>query len=80
MKKIRMNRSIRVEGVFGVLKQDYGFRRFLMRGKKNIRIEFLLISVEYNVNKLYSKKVKIDYLKCYTNRRFHKIFKKSKYG
>ena len=30
-----MNRSIQVEGVFGVLKQDYAFRRFLLRGKKN---------------------------------------------
>ena len=28
---LRMNRSIQVEGVFGVLKQDYGFRRFLTR-------------------------------------------------
>ncbi len=28
---LRMNRSIQVEGVFGVLKQDYSFRRFLLR-------------------------------------------------
>ncbi len=26
---LRMNRSIQVEGAFGVIKQDYGFRRFL---------------------------------------------------
>ena len=30
-----MNRSIQVEGAFGVLKQDYGFGRFLTRGKTN---------------------------------------------
>lgn len=41
---LRMNRSIQVEGAFGVLKQDYGFRRFLMRGNKNVRTEFLLLS------------------------------------
>lgn len=28
-KTLRMNRSIQVEGAFGVLKEDYGFRRFL---------------------------------------------------
>lgn len=31
---LRMNRSIQVEGAFGVLKEDYGFRKFLTRGKK----------------------------------------------
>lgn len=29
----RMNRSIQVEGAFGVLKSDYEFQRFLLRGK-----------------------------------------------
>ena len=31
--KLRMNRSIQVEGAFGVLKSDYEFKRFLTRGK-----------------------------------------------
>lgn len=52
---LRMNRSIQVEGAFGVLKEDYGFRRFFMRGNKNIRIEFLLLSFGYNINKFYNK-------------------------
>ena len=34
--ELRMNRSIQVEGAFGVLKQDYGFRRFLTRGVENV--------------------------------------------
>ena len=34
---LRMNRSIQVEGAFGVLKQDYGFGRFLTRGKAHIK-------------------------------------------
>ncbi|MFR4485522.1 transposase [Sellimonas intestinalis] len=29
--KYRMNRSIQVEGAFGVLKNDYGFQRFLLQ-------------------------------------------------
>ena len=46
-----MNRSIQVEGAFGVLKQDYGFRRFLSRGKNNIKTEFALLSFAYNIQK-----------------------------
>lgn len=52
---LRMNRSIQVEGAFGVLKEDHGFRRFLMRGKKNVRTEYLLLSLGYNINKLHAK-------------------------
>jgi hypothetical protein len=52
---LRMNRSIQVEGAFGVLKEDYGFRRFLTRGKQNVGIEFLLLSLGYNINKLHHK-------------------------
>lgn len=53
--KLRINRSIQVEGAFGVLKEDYGFRRFLMRGKKNVKTEFMLLCFGYNINKLHSK-------------------------
>jgi len=28
-----MNRSIQVEGAFGILKNDYEFQKFLLRGK-----------------------------------------------
>lgn len=31
--KYRMNRSVQVEGAFGVLKNDYEFQKFLLRGK-----------------------------------------------
>jgi len=56
-KLLRMNRSIQVEGAFGVLKQDYGFRRFLLRGKKNIKVEFLLLCFGYNIKKLFNKTI-----------------------
>lgn len=55
---LRMNRSIQVEGTFGVLKQDYGFRKFLTRGKRNVKTEFLLLSFGYNLKKLHTKKQK----------------------
>ena len=51
----RMNRSIQVEGAFGVLKNDYKFKRFLTRGKTNVKTEFLFLVLGYNINKLHAK-------------------------
>lgn len=53
--RLRMNRFIQVEGAFVVIKQDYGFRRFLIRGNKKVRIELLIRTFAYNVNKLHNK-------------------------
>lgn len=53
--ELRMNRSIQVEGSFGVLKQDCGFRRFLCRGTKNVKAEVVLLALSYNMNKLHHK-------------------------
>jgi transposase len=53
--QLRVNHSIQVEGAFGVLKNDYGFNRFLTRGKNNVKTEFMLLCFGYNVNKLHSK-------------------------
>jgi hypothetical protein len=52
---LRINRSIQVEGAFGVIKQDYGFRQFLLRGKRKVETEVLLVAMAYNVNKLHNK-------------------------
>ena len=52
---LRMNRSIQSEGAFGVIKQDYGFRQFLLRGNKKVLVEILLVAMGYNLNKLHSK-------------------------
>lgn len=54
-KILRVNRSIQSEGAFGVLKEAYGFTRFLLRGKAKVAIEMLLLSLAYNVNKLHHK-------------------------
>ena len=53
--KYRMNRSIQVEGAFGVLKNDYGFPKFLFRGKTKVKLEILLLCFGYNINKLHAK-------------------------
>ena len=55
---LRMNRSIQVEGVFGVLKEDYGFRRFLTRGKRNIETQFFLLAFALNIEKLCNREKK----------------------
>ena len=52
---LRVNRSIQVEGAFGVLKNDYSFNRFLTRGKNSVKTEFMLLCFGYNVNKLHAK-------------------------
>lgn len=56
--KYRMNRSIQVEGAFGVLKNDYEFQRFLLRGKTRVKLEILLLCMGYNINKLHAKSKK----------------------
>ncbi|WP_269212299.1 transposase [Thermoanaerobacterium thermosaccharolyticum] len=52
---LRVNRSIQVEGAFGVLKNDYQFNRFLTRGKNSVKTEFMLLCFSYDVNKLHAK-------------------------
>jgi transposase len=52
----RVNRSIQVEGAFGVLKEDYGFRRLNRRGHANVKNEFTLHCIAYNINKYCNKK------------------------
>ena len=40
------------------LKQDYVFKRFLFRGKKNVLVEFTLLAFAYNIQKLFNKNIK----------------------
>ena len=53
--RLRVNRSIQVEGWFGNLKQDYGYRRIRRRGKENVLKELLLIGMGANVRKLHNR-------------------------
>lgn len=52
----RINRSIQVEGAFGVIKQDYGFRRLKRRGNTCVKNEFTMHCMAYNINKYCNKK------------------------
>ena len=52
---LRTNRSIQAEGAFGVIKEDHNFRRFLLRGHENVKIEFLIKALAYDVEKLHNK-------------------------
>ena len=55
---LRINRSIQVEGAFGLIKNDFGFRRFLTTGKKNVRIELLFLALGFNLKKRWMKQQK----------------------
>lgn len=52
---LRINRSIQSEGAFGVVKYDYGFQRFLHRGKKKVFTEILIVAMGYNIKKYHNK-------------------------
>lgn len=53
---LRLCRSIQVEGTFGLLKNDFGFRRFLTRGKANVRTELFLLALAFDLKKLWMKR------------------------
>ena len=49
---LRKQRSIDVETVFGRIKQDWGFRRFLLRGLEKVKTEWGLLCIAHNIAKL----------------------------
>jgi len=56
---LRTQRSIRVEGAFGVIKEDLKCRRIKRRGLENAKLEFMLIALGYNLLKYHRKKYRI---------------------
>ena len=53
---LRVQRSIQVEGAFGIIKEDMRFRRFTRTGFKGIRLELNLIALGYNLKKYHNKR------------------------
>ena len=53
---LRLCRSIQAEGAFGLLKNDFGVRRFLKRGRKNVRTELFFLALGFNLKKLWMKR------------------------
>ena len=45
-------RMYTIEPVFGQMKQDRGFREFLLRGKRKTKIEFLMMCTVHNIKKI----------------------------
>ena len=54
--KIYSKRKTTVEPVFGIIKRVMGFRQFLMRGLENIGIEWDLVTISYNISRMYALK------------------------
>ena len=50
--KLRMNRSIQVEGSFANIKADMGLRRYSYRGKANVLTESIIVALAYNILRL----------------------------
>ena len=51
--ELRVNRSIQVEGVFGIEKQDYGYVRYRRRGLEKVSTESMLNFLGLNIAKLF---------------------------
>lgn len=51
--QLKINRSIQVEGAFGVIKEDMKYQRLHRRSKKKAEIEFYLVAIAYNLRKYY---------------------------
>jgi hypothetical protein len=43
-----------VEPVFGIIKQALGFRRFSLRGLAQVRLEWTLVTLAYNLKRLFN--------------------------
>jgi transposase len=55
--RLRKQRSVDVEPVFGQMKNNRGFRRFTMRGLENVHLEFGLHSLAHNLMKMHKQTV-----------------------
>ena len=54
--ELRKQRATDVETVFGQIKGNMGFKRFMLRGIKKVNIETGLISLAHNIKKLFNVK------------------------
>jgi transposase len=48
-----IQRKYTIEGVFGNLKENLGFRRFRLRGLSSVQGEFNLMCIAHNINKIH---------------------------
>lgn len=57
-RELKKERSIQAEGAFGVIKEDMKFTRFTRRGLANVKMEFLLVCIGYNLKKYHKYRLK----------------------
>lgn len=57
--ELRIQRSIQVEGAFGVIKDVFKVRRFRRKGTQNVELEFFLTAIGYNLSKYHHKRYRI---------------------
>lgn len=55
--KLRKRRGVEVETVFGQIKQNMGFRRFMLRGLEKVSTEWGLLSLAHNMCKLATAEI-----------------------
>jgi transposase len=48
-----------VEPVFGIIKEVMGFRRFLLRGRTKVGLEWTLVCVSYNLKRMFTLKNRV---------------------
>lgn len=52
--ELRKKRGIDVEPVFGQIKNNMKFRRFMLRGSEKVNVEWGLLSIAHNMKKLFT--------------------------
>ncbi len=56
--ELRKQRSIQVEGAFGVIKENMKYRRFTRTGHQSVKLELLLVCIGYNLKKFHNKSLR----------------------
>jgi hypothetical protein len=52
-RKLYAQRKQTIEPVFGIIKETMGFRRFRLRGLAKVRLEWTLVTLAYNPQRLF---------------------------
>ena len=55
-KRLYKLRKQTVEPVFGIIKEVMGFRRFMLRGRAKVGLEWALVCVSYNLKRMFTLK------------------------
>ena len=52
-RELYAQRKQTIEPIFGIIKETLGFRRFSLRGLKKVRTEWTLVTLAYNLKRLF---------------------------